>query len=299
MGTPDFAVAPLKVLHESGYHIVAVVTMPDKPAGRGLKLKSSPVKEYALANGLELLQPERLKEDDFISKLNTLHIDLGIVVAFKMLPKVVWSLPKFGTFNLHASLLPQYRGAAPINWAIMNGDQFTGVTTFLLDKDIDTGDLIISQRVDIGEDETAGELHDKLMEVGSRVVLETVDKIAEGSIGFIAQSSLMESELRPAPKIFREDCLIDWSDPIDVIFNKVRGLSPYPGALCTIKGVDYKVFSAEKQYDNSVVNYGELFTDEKSFVKISCNAGYLSLKEIQAPGKKRMDILSFLRGNKL
>lgn len=299
MGTPDFAVAPLKRLHESGYNIVAVVTMPDKPAGRGLKLKSSPVKEYAIANNLELLQPEKLKDEDFISKLTSLNIDLGIVVAFKMLPKIVWSLPKHGTFNLHASLLPQYRGAAPINRAIMNGDKFTGVTTFMLDKDIDTGDMILSHKLDIGDDETAGELHDRLMNIGSDIVVKTVDKIAEGNIKFITQSSFKDSELKPAPKIFREDCIIDWSDNIDAIFNKVRGLSPYPAALSTINGFDFKIFDVEKQYDSSVCSYGDFSTDAKSFLKISCNGGYISLKELQMAGKKRMDIVSFLRGNKI
>lgn len=296
MGTPDFAVAPLQRLHESDYNIVAVVTMPDKPAGRGLKLKCSPVKDYATANGLTVLQPERLKDDAFIATLRELNPDLGIVVAFRMLPQAVWSLPRMGTFNLHASLLPQYRGAAPINRAIMNGDTQTGVTTFLLDKQIDTGDMLLNQTVAITDTDTAGTLHDKLMEVGKELVVESVERIATGDLRAIPQSE--ETTLLPAPKIFREDCRIDWNHSLETIYNQIRGLSPYPAAWCEIAGAEYKIFSATKLPGASPAN-GTVSTDGKTYLKVACEGGFINILELQLAGKKRMDIVSFLRGNKI
>lgn len=300
MGTPDFAVEPLRRLVEGGYNVVAVVTMPDKPSGRGLKLTPSAVKEYAVSQGLKVLQPEKLRDEAFLEELRTLEIDLGIVVAFKMLPTVVWSMPKFGTFNLHASLLPQYRGAAPINWAIMNGDKESGITTFMLDKDIDTGDIIAVKEVSIADTDTAGILHDKLMIEGGELVLKSVDKIAEGKRDYIPQHTVTEGiELRPAPKIFKEDCKIDWSADIDTLYNKVRGLSPYPAAWFEHEGICYKVFEVTKEATNHDKPFGEVVSDNKTFIKIACAGGYIDIKELQMAGKKRMKTKDFLLGNKL
>lgn len=295
MGTPDFAVEPLKRLVESGYKVVAVVTMPDKPAGRGLKFKGSAVKEYAQSVGLDILQPEKLRDEEFLRVLKSHEPDLGIVVAFKMLPTAVWSLPRLGTFNLHASLLPDYRGAAPINWAIMNGDKTTGITTFMLDKDIDTGDVITKESIEISMDETAGTLHDKLMYRGGDLVLKSVELIASGSVEPTRQSLIEVENMRPAPKIFKDDCKLNWNCELEMVHNKVRGLSPYPAAWCEIGDGNFKIFAARKEV--AQCEQGEVVTDNKSYLKIGCKGGYLVIDELQMAGKKRMSIVDFLRGN--
>lgn len=296
MGTPDFAVEPLRRLVEGGYSVVAVVTMPDKPSGRGLKMKGSAVKEYALSVNIPILQPEKLRDTAFVEELSGYAPDLGIVVAFKMLPTVVWSMPRLGTFNLHASLLPDYRGAAPINWAIMNGDKVSGITTFMLDRDIDTGDVLCKESVVIADDETAGTLHDKLMLLGGDLVLKSVDLIAEGGVVPISQSDIKGVDMRPAPKIFKDDCRLDSSRGVVSIYDKVRGLSPYPAAWCEIQGESFKIFRAHYELCESEV--GEIKTDGKSYLKIGCKDGYLLIDDLQMAGKKRMNIADFLRGYK-
>lgn len=296
MGTPDFAVEPLRRLVEGGYSVVAVVTMPDKPSGRGLKMKGSAVKEYALSVNIPILQPEKLRDTAFVEELSGYAPDLGIVVAFKMLPTVVWSMPRLGTFNLHASLLPDYRGAAPINWAIMNGDKVSGITTFMLDRDIDTGDVLCKESVVIADDETAGTLHDKLMLLGGDLVLKSVDLIAEGGVVPISQSDIKGVDMRPAPKIFKDDCRLDSSRGVVSIYDKVRGLSPYPAAWCEIHGESFKIFRAHYELCESEV--GEIKTDGKSYLKIGCKDGYLLIDDLQMAGKKRMNIADFLRGYK-
>lgn len=296
MGTPDFAVEPLRRLVEGGYNVVAVVTMPDKPAGRGLKLKGSAVKEYAESVSLPILQPEKLSDPIFVEELRSYSADLGIVVAFKMLPTVVWSMPRLGTFNLHASLLPDYRGAAPINWAIMNGDKESGITTFMLNKEIDTGDVLCRESVAIGDDETAGTLHDRLMLLGGDLVLKSVDMIASGSVTPISQSQIVDSQTRPAPKIFKDDCKLDWGSDVVSLYNKVRGLSPYPAAWCEIGDESFKIFRCRYELGNSTI--GETKSDGKSFLKVGCRGGYLIIDELQMAGKKRMLIADFLRGYK-
>ena len=291
MGTPEFAVAPLKALIEGGYNIVAVVTMPDKPAGRGHHVQYSAVKEYALSVGLPLLQPEKLKDETFIEELRSYNADLQIVVAFRMLPEVVWAMPRLGTFNLHASLLPQYRGAAPINWAVINGDKETGVTTFMLKHEIDTGNIILQERIPIGEDENVGSVHDRLMELGTELVLKTVDLIDESDtngtpLPTTPQDEIAAEDLRPAPKIFKETCEIDITKTVAEVHNFVRGLSPYPAAWCnlTIGGTTYenvKVFATQKG---------------KGAISLQCADGEISLTELQLPGKKRMNAKDLLNG---
>lgn len=299
MGTPEFAVEPLKKLYEEGYNIVAVVTMPDKPSGRGQKLTASPVKEFAVANNIPLLQPEKLKDSLFIEQLESLKIDLGVIVAFKMLPEVIWSMPKYGTFNLHTSLLPQYRGAAPINWAIINGDRQSGVTTFMLDKDIDTGAIIGQTKTDISETDTAGTLHDRLMEIGADLVKCTVDKIAEGNVELLPQDSIEHDSLRPAPKIFKPYCEINWEDDIDKIYNKIRGLSPYPAAWSILKGNNFKIFETSKEYSEHNLACGEVLSNGSDYIKVACKGGYINILQLQMAGKKRMKTVDFLRGFKL
>ena len=291
MGTPEFAVAPLKALVEGGYNIVAVVTMPDKPAGRGHHVQYSAVKEYALSVGLPVLQPEKLKDEAFVEELRSYQADLQIVVAFRMLPEVVWAMPRLGTFNLHASLLPQYRGAAPINWAVINGDKETGVTTFMLKHEIDTGNIILQERIPIGEDENVGSVHDRLMELGTRLVLKTVDLIAESDakgtpLPTTPQDTIAAEDLRPAPKIFKETCQIDTTKTVEEVHNFVRGLSPYPAAWCnlTIGGTMYenvKVFATQKG---------------SGAISLQCADGEISLTELQFPGKKRMNAKDLLNG---
>ena len=289
LGTPDFAVAGLEALIEHGYNVVAVVTMPDKPAGRGHQMQFSPVKQYALAQGLPVLQPEKLKDEAFIEELRSYKADLQIVTAFRMLPEVVWAMPRLGTFNVHGSLLPQYRGAAPINWAVINGDKQTGLTTFMLKHEIDTGNMILQERIDIGEDEDAGSVHDRLMELSREMVLKSVRLIEEYDregkpLPTVPQPEL--PDLRPAPKIFKETCEIDFSKTALEIKNFVRGLSPYPGAWMTWNGNVVKVFKAAV----SVV------AEQKGHIIVPCKDGYVDILELQAAGKKRMDAKSFLNG---
>jgi methionyl-tRNA formyltransferase len=298
LGTPEFAVASLQALVEGGYNVVAVVTMPDKPAGRGHQMQFSDVKKYALSVGLPVLQPEKLKDEAFLEELRSYHADLQIVVAFRMLPEVVWAMPRLGTFNLHASLLPQYRGAAPINWAVMNGDKETGVTTFLLKHEIDTGNLIMQERIDIGEDENVGSVHDRLMELGTSVILKTVDRIIDCESQGIALPTTPQpelAELRPAPKIFKEDCEIRFAEKTaEEIHNFVRGLSPYPAAWAnlTINGQAFENVKIYKVEITELRNYGIT----KSDLIVPCKEGAVRILELQAPGKKRMDAKSFLNG---
>jgi len=304
MGTPEFAVESLNILVENKYDVVGVITMPDKPSGRGHKLQCSPVKQYALDHNLPVLQPEKLKEESFLTELKQWNADLQIVVAFRMLPEVVWDMPKYGTFNLHASLLPQYRGAAPINWAIINGEKETGATTFFLTHEIDTGKIILQEKIAIAETDHAGIVHDKLMVMGAGMVRKTVDLLMEGQIEGIDQSQFIhpEIELKPAPKIFKDTCQIrlDWS--VDKVYNFVRGLSPYPAAWLDIRfpgqqdKMTLKVFDTEKEPEEHSLPTGTVVTDGKKFAKIALSDGFIQLKSVQASGKKRMDIGELLRG---
>ena len=305
MGTPEFAEFTLRRLVEDGYNIIGVVTMPDKPMGRhGSVLQSSPVKKYAVEQGIPVLQPEKLKDPLFIEQLKALRADLQIVVAFRMLPEIVWSMPRLGTFNLHASLLPQYRGAAPINWAIINGDKETGVTTFFLKHDIDTGDIIHQERIPILPSDNAGTMHDKLMELGARLTVRTLDDIIANNVKPIPQDTIPASELRPAPKIFKETCRIDWNQPTVKVNDFIRGLSPYPAAwsiLHTSSGedLDFKIFAAEPVTCASAQKPGTIMCDGRKSLCVSTSDGALKVLEVQIAGKKRMDICSFLCGNNL
>ena len=300
MGTPDFAVASLQALVEGGYNVVAVVTMPDKPAGRGHQLQYSAVKQYALSAGLTILQPEKLKDSSFIEELRSYQADLQIVVAFRMLPEVVWNMPRLGTFNLHASLLPQYRGAAPINWAVMNGDTETGVTTFMLKHEIDTGNIILQKKIAIADDENVGSVHDRLMAIGAQLVTKTVDVIIESESTNIPLPTIPQIEtidLRPAPKIFKDTCRVDFSKTAEQICNHVRGLSPYPAAWLgddmpehplkdLLKGA--KVYKVVKS----------ALSEQKGHIIFPCADGYIDVVELQLPGKKRMNAAALLNGLK-
>ena len=304
MGTPDFAVESLKILVENNYNVVGVITMPDKPAGRGHKVQYSAVKQYALEQNLHLLQPEKLKDEAFLEELKSLQADLQIVVAFRMLPEVVWNMPKYGTFNLHASLLPQYRGAAPINWAIINGDKETGATTFFLTHEIDTGKIIQQEKIEITETDNAGTVHDRLMVMGAGLVKKTVDLLMEGKTDAIDQAQFIHPniELKAAPKIFKETCQIDFSKNIEEVYNFVRGLSPYPAAWTEIEfpgqaeKIALKVFETEKELISHNEPVGNISTDGKKWAKIAFKNGFIHLKSVQAPGKKRMGIGELLRG---
>ena len=297
MGTPDFAVAPLKALVEGGYNIVAVVTTPDKPSGRGLKVNESAVKRYAVEVGLPILQPVRLRDEEFVEAFKALNADLGIVIAFRMLPEIIWSEPRLGTFNLHASLLPQYRGAAPINRAIMNGETVTGVTTFLLNPRIDEGAVLGQVKVEIEPCDNVGTLHDKLMSVGVDLVLETVDKIAAGDITPIEQEVMMEGELKPAPKIFKEDCHIDFSHTGKEVQNLVRGLSPYPAAWAQLtESLTAKIFEVEFLPGAVECEPGTILSDERKYIHVAVADGLMDIKELQLSGKKRMTAEELLRG---
>lgn len=305
MGTPDFAVAPLRRLVEEGYNIVGVVTMPDKPAGRGLHMQASAVKRYAVEAGLPVYQPEKLKDPQFVETLRSLAPDLGIVIAFRMLPEIVWAMPRLGTFNLHASLLPQYRGAAPINWAIINGEKESGVTTFLLNHEIDKGAILCQQRVAIDEEDDAGTLHDKLMNAGTGLVIETIERIASGAIAPVDQQTIEPQVVRDAPKIFKETCRIDWSASGDTVRNLVRGLSPYPAAWSELhkegaSPIGVKIFRVhvENCPADRLTAPGTLVTDGRTFMKVACADGYLFLDELQLAGKKRMAVADLLRGFK-
>ena len=301
MGTPEFASTSLKRLVTEGYNIVAVVTTPDKPAGRGQKLHESDVKLTAKELGLPILQPEKLRDESFLEAMRELNIDLGIVIAFRMLPEVVWAMSRLGTFNLHASLLPQYRGAAPINWAIINGEKRTGVTTFLLNHEIDKGAIIEQESVDILPEDNIGTLYDKLMNIGSELVTRTVDKLAEGNYTTIEQMHIDESTLKPAPKIFKEDGRIDWTKRGEDIVNLVRGLSPYPAAWSAIynNGAEcgsMKIFTARFEPDNKSGNVGEVVTDAKSTFGVRCADGVVYFEDVQLAGKRRMAIKELLLG---
>lgn len=306
MGTPDFAVESLRALVEGGYNVVAVVTMPDKPAGRGHQLQFSAVKQYALSVGLPVLQPERLKAEEFLDELRSYQADLQIVVAFRMLPEVVWSMPHLGTFNLHASLLPQYRGAAPINWAVMNGDTETGATTFMLQHEIDTGNIILQQRIPIAEDENVGSVHDRLMTMGAGLVTRTVDLIMDSEnsgqpVPTIPQDDskfeIQNSNLSPAPKIFKDTCAIDFSRSAEQVRNHIRGLSPYPAAWIKDMPASHplaEVLKGAKVYKAAIANHAE----QKGHIIVPCGEGYIDLLELQLPGKKRMDAFALLNGIK-
>ena len=315
MGTPDFAVEALRQLVEGGYNVVGVITMPDKPAGRGHKIQYSPVKQYALEQNLPLLQPEKLKDEAFVQALREWKADLQIVVAFRMLPEVVWSMPRLGTFNLHASLLPQYRGAAPINWAVINGDTETGITTFFLKHEIDTGEVIQQVRVPIADTDNVEIVHDKLMMLGGKLVVETVDAILNGVVKPVPQEEMaVVGELRPAPKIFKETCRIDWNQPVKKVYDFIRGLSPYPAAwseLVSPEGevVVVKIFETEKYIRNEgkrcrnsrgcFCKVGSIETDGKKYIKVAVPGGFVSVLSLQLPGKKRLKTDELLRGFRL
>lgn len=302
MGTPEFAVASLKKLVETGCHIVGVVTAPDKAAGRGLQLQQSAVEKYAVENGLKLLQPEKLKDPSFLHQLEALNADLQVVVAFRMLPERVWKMPPLGTVNLHGSLLPQYRGAAPINWAIINGEKETGLTTFRLQHEIDTGNILLSEKLSIGDDETAGELHDRMKETGADLLLKTIIGIGEGSLKELPQQQAgahSQAVLKHAPKIITETCKIDWSRPVAEVHDLIRGLSPYPGAFTHFNDKTLKIYKA-RRIDGSeppgALKTGEYQTDQKTYLHFACPDGYIAVTELQLEGKKKMNVEAFLRG---
>lgn len=323
MGTPDFAVTSLEALVKAKCNIVGVITAPDKPAGRGMKLQESPVKKFAARKKLKILQPLKLKDPEFLHELRSLNADLQVVVAFRMLPEVVWNMPPMGTINVHASLLPQYRGAAPINWVIINGEKETGITTFKLQHEIDTGNILMQEKIEIGENETAGELYERLKELGAQVLLQTVQGLTEGSLQEIPQSIVTselsiekpeisetdtrlsegvlsdtthDSGLKTAPKIFSKTCQIEWNKTADEIFNLVRGLSPYPAAFTELGDKTIKVYQCEKEMVLPTTRIGRWESDKKTFLKFACRNGYIHLKDIQLEGKKRMNIEEFLRG---
>jgi methionyl-tRNA formyltransferase len=303
MGTPEFAVASLDALVHAGCHIECVITAPDKPAGRGMKMTESAVKKYAAEKGLLVLQPDKLKNPHFLEALRSLHADLQIVVAFRMLPEVVWNMPPMGTINLHGSLLPQYRGAAPINWAVINGEPETGVTTFTLKHEIDTGDILLQERFAIGADETAGEVHDRMKDIGAQLLVKTVKGLAEGSLVERPQTEVggLESgvgsrEIKHAPKIFTETCKIDWQKTTAAIHNLIRGLSPYPGAFTYLQGKMLKIYRAKKEIKKPFLQPGEFDTDKKTYLKFAASDGYIDVLEVQLEGKKRMPVADLLRG---
>jgi len=303
MGTPDFAVASLQALVENGYNVVGVVTAPDKPAGRGKKLTESAVKKYAVENNIKVLQPEKLKNPDFIEELKALNPDLQVVVAFRMLPEVVWAMPPLGTFNLHGSLLPQYRGAAPLNWAVINGETKTGVTTFLLDHKIDTGKILFRREIKIGRNDTVGDIHDRLMEVGANLVMKTVDALAKGKVKPIPQSELeSEKKIKTAPKIFKIDCKINWTKDVETVRNLIRGLSPHPAAWANLvhkdtgRTIPCKIFFAQPVISAETAAPGTIDSDDQSFLNVACGNGWLEITDMQLSGKKRMNAADFLRG---
>ena len=302
MGTPEFAVPSLRALVAGGYNVVAVVTVPDKPAGRGQKVHKSDVKVAAEELGLPILQPEKLRDPEFVEAMQALKPDLGIVIAFRMLPEVIWAMPRFGTFNLHASLLPQYRGAAPINWAIINGEQKTGVTTFLLNHEIDKGAILCQEELAIEQEDNIGTVYDKLMAMGEKLVPHTVDLIAAGEIHPVEQMGVDEATLKPAPKIFKEDCRIDWSKRGKDILNFVRGLSPYPAAWSEIhaegedKALSVKIFKAHFEEKNHGEKPGTLQSDCRTMIRVATSDGWLTLDELQLAGKRRMPVKDLLLG---
>lgn len=302
MGTPEFAVASLDAIIKAGFTVTGVVTSPDKPSGRGLQLHSSPVKEFALKNDIPVFQPLKLKDPEFLNELKSLKPDIQVVVAFRMLPVEVWSLPTLGTFNLHASLLPQYRGAAPINWAVINGESKTGVTTFFINHEIDKGSIIYSRETGIGENETAGDVHDRLMEIGAELVVKTIKDISAGSIVTIDQGSINQNEsLKAAPKIFRDDCRINWNNEIQKLHNFIRGLSPYPTAWTELTSesgetLTVKIFQAVPLHEEHRHIPGSIVSDGRNFLKVAGKDGYMKIERIQLQAKKQMKINEFLRG---
>ncbi len=302
MGTPDFAVASLKAMIDGRYNVVGVITAPDKPAGRGNQLTQSAVKKYAVENNLPLLQPEKLKNPEFIAELQSLKADLQVVVAFRMLPEVVWNMPRLGTFNLHGSLLPQYRGAAPLNWAVINGETKTGVTTFLLDQEIDTGKILFKHEIEIGENDTVGDIHDRLMDIGASLVVKTVDALADGNYTPIPQTELISDSIKHAPKIFKEDCRVEWQNDVEKTRNLIRGLSPYPTAWSLLvnsengEEIQTKIYFAEKAGNGENTGCGTIETDGTKNLLVACGNGWLNITDIQLAGKKRMKTDEFLRG---
>lgn len=297
MGTPDFAVGTLKKILEAGFEVVGVITAPDRPAGRGRKVQESAVKQFAVQHNLKVLQPTNLKDEAFLEELKNLDANLQVVVAFRMLPKVVWQMPEYGTFNLHASLLPQYRGAAPINWAIINGESETGVTTFFIDEKIDTGNIVLQHTEKILPNDSAGTLHDRLMELGADLVVETCKQIENGTVTRMVQDESME--LKPAPKIHKDTCRIDWNASMEDIYNHIRGLSPYPGAWTQLindgKADQMKIFKTEMERAEHNYDVGKLVVEKKS-LKIAVKEGFISLLELQLPGKRRMQVNEVLNG---
>jgi methionyl-tRNA formyltransferase len=293
-GTPDFAVASLDGLVKAGANVVAVVTMPDKPAGRGMQLQSSAVKQYAVAQGLPVLQPEKMKAPDFLEELRSYHADLQVVVAFRMMPELVWNMPPMGTINVHGSLLPQYRGAAPINWAIINGEKESGVTTFKLKHEIDTGDILLQQAVPILPEDNAGTMHDKLMVAGAELLVKTIRDLATNTL--VEQPQLTTAEIKHAPKIFKEDLLIDWSKPVVVINDFVRGMAPYPTAYTMLGNKTMKVCSAHYELAAHTAAPGSYDTDKNTYLRFAAADGWLYADELQLEGKKRMKTVDFLRG---
>jgi methionyl-tRNA formyltransferase len=302
MGTPEFAVASLDALVKAGFNIVGVITAPDKPGGRGMQLQQSAVKKYAVENNLTVLQPEKLKNPDFLAALQSLHADLQIVVAFRMLPEVVWNMPPMGSVNLHGSLLPQYRGAAPINWAVINGEKETGVTTFKLKHEIDTGDILLQESFLINENDTAGEVHDTMKTIGAQVLVKTVKGLCDGTLKETPQSLAISSELsaahllKHAPKIFTDTCKIDFHKNIEEVHNLIRGLSPFPGAFTNFAGKTLKIYRTEKITSSASSTPGEYETDGKNYLRFACTNGYIIVKELQLEGKKKMTTEEFLRG---
>jgi len=300
MGTPQFAVASLDELIQAGSNIVGVITAPDKPAGRGKKLTESAVKLYAVAHGLKVLQPENLKNPAFLEELKSLQADLQVVVAFRMLPEAVWNMPSKGTINLHASLLPQYRGAAPINWVLINGEKESGVTTFFLKHEIDTGDILFTEKITLTGKETAGDLHDRLMNKGAGLLVKTVKAVESGRYNEHPQAEHMpEEELKQAPKIFKELCNIDWINPAQDVYNLIRGLSPVPTAYTLLNDKTFKIYNAEVQETHPAIQPGGFLTDNKTYLKFAAKDGFVSVTDVQLEGKKRMSIEEFLRGVKL
>lgn len=302
-GTPDFAVPSLQILVENNFNVVAVVTAADSPAGRGLQMKFSPVKEYALSQNIKVLQPHKLKDPAFLEEIKSLMPDLQIVVAFRMMPPVLWSMPPLGSFNLHGSLLPQYRGAAPINWAIINGEKETGVTTFFLQQEIDTGNIIFQEKIPIEDRDNATTLHNKMMHIGAALVLKTARAINNGKVDATPQNKIDTNKLKAAPKIFKETCAINFNNGVDKVNNFVRGLSRYPAAYTYIVSKDneklqLKIYTAQKEYGEMNVAAGNMQTDGKTFLKFACNNGWLHALELQLQGKKAMTVQEFLRGFK-
>lgn len=297
LGTPDFAVASLQALIEHGMQVVAAVTAPDKPAGRGMKLQQLAVKKYAVEKNIPVLQPEKLKSPEFLDELRSYHADVQVVVAFRMLPEVVWNMPPLGTINVHASLLPNYRGAAPINWAIINGEKETGVTTFKLQHEIDTGHILLQSTVGINEQDTAGTLHDKLMTAGAALIVDTLHQLEKGHVE--EKPQIVLDEYKHAPKLFTETCLIDWNHTTEHVYNLIRGLSPYPAAYTIVKDKKMKLFLCSKIIDAHQLQPGTLLSDNKHSIRFACADGFIEVNELQLEGKTRMKTDDFLRGNKI